>query len=272
MKLSVLMPVYNECATLSEILSRVQAVSIDKEIVVVDNCSTDGTRELLQEMLARGEAVPAGDNAHDVAASSNATSRDAAASDAAKLSNPVRVVLQETNKGKGSSVRRALAAARGEWIIVQDADLEYDPRDYQKLLNRAHKWEAAAGRRGRDVAVFGTRLSRDSEARRNQSHDAFLVGRIGLSVAFRVLYATSLSDVATCYKLMRREVAQSLSLQSDGFDLDFEIAARLRRRGVRIEEVPISYDPRGHGEGKKIRAIQDGSQALWTLLKYRCIR
>jgi glycosyltransferase involved in cell wall biosynthesis len=255
MKLSVLMPVYNECATLREILKRVRAVPIEKELVLVDNCSTDGTRELLQDMLETGEAVLA--EVDTVAAENNGT--------------VLRVILQERNKGKGSSVRRALAAARGEWIIVQDADLEYDPQDYLKLLSAAQKWEAAPGRKGQDVAVFGTRLSRGSLARRNQLQDAFLVGRIGLSVAFRVLYATSLSDVATCYKLMRRRVAQGLDLQADGFDLDFEIAARLRRRGVRIVEVPISYQPRGKGEGKKIRALQDGSRALWTLLKYRCI-
>jgi glycosyltransferase involved in cell wall biosynthesis len=257
MKLSVLMPVYNECATLREILKRVGDVPIEKEIVLVDNCSTDGTREMLQEMLARGEAVPGETIDSEVAVDHWGT--------------VVRVILQERNKGKGSSVRRALAASRGEWIIVQDADLEYDPQDYLKLLAAAQKWEAAPGRKGRDVAVFGTRLSRGSVARRNQLQDAFLLGRIGLSVAFRVLYATSLSDVATCYKLMRRRVAQSLDLQANGFDLDFEIAARLRRRGVRIVEVPISYQPRGKGEGKKIRAVQDGSRALWTLLKYRCI-
>jgi dolichol-phosphate mannosyltransferase len=257
MKLSVLMPVYNECATLREILKRVENVPIEKEIVLVDNCSTDGTRELLQEMLERGEAVPGEANAGEAAVDARGTI--------------LRVILQERNNGKGSSVRRALEAARGEWIIVQDADLEYDPQDYLKLLLAAQKWEASPGRKEQDVAVFGTRLSRGSLARRNQLQDAFLVGRIGLSVAFRVLYATSLSDVATCYKLMRRHVAQSLGLQADGFDLDFEIAARLRRRGVRIVEVPISYQPRGKGEGKKIRALQDGSRALWTLLKYRCI-
>jgi glycosyltransferase involved in cell wall biosynthesis len=165
MKLSVLMPVYNECATLREILKRVEAVPIDKEIVLVDNCSTDGTRELLQEMLVHGEAVP-GEGAPE-------------ADEASHSETALRVILQERNKGKGSSVRRALAAARGEWIIVQDADLEYDPQDYLRLLAAAQKWEASPGRTGRDVAVFGTRLSRGSLARRNQLQDAFLVGRIG---------------------------------------------------------------------------------------------
>jgi glycosyltransferase involved in cell wall biosynthesis len=132
MKLSVLMPVYNECATLREILKRVRAVPIEKELVLVDNCSTDGTRELLQDMLETGEAVLA--EVDTVDAENNGT--------------VLRVILQERNKGKGSSVRRALAAARGEWIIVQDADLEYDPQDYLKLLSAAQKWEAAPGRKG----------------------------------------------------------------------------------------------------------------------------
>jgi glycosyltransferase involved in cell wall biosynthesis len=131
MKLSVLMPVYNECATLREILKRVEAVPIDKEIVLVDNCSTDGTRELLQEMLVHGEAVP-GEGAPE-------------ADEASHSETALRVILQERNKGKGSSVRRALAAARGEWIIVQDADLEYDPQDYLRLLAAAQKWEGVAG-------------------------------------------------------------------------------------------------------------------------------
>jgi dolichol-phosphate mannosyltransferase len=250
MKLSVLMPVFNERATLSEILRQVRAVPIDKEIIVVDNCSTDGTREDLRVMLDRGEA------------------------DAEHGQGRLRVVFQTRNFGKGASVRRALSLARGEYVIVQDADLEYDPRDYVKLLAVAEKVCGIAARnsqgnsRGRD-AVFGTRLMPGTAARRGQPHTAFYYGRIGLSLLFRLLYGSSLSDVATCYKLMRREVAQSLRLCSVGFDLDFEIPAKLRRRGVRIAEVPISYQPRTELEGKKIRAVRDGLRAAWTLVKYR---
>ncbi len=281
MKLSVLMPVYNERATLGEILRRVQAVPLDKEIIVVDNCSTDGTREDLRVMLARGEA---GEAASD---------------------HPLRVVLQEQNRGKGASVRRALDLARGEWVVVQDADLEYDPRDIIKMLaaaeraaERASKRLKAKSARLHDksrnsgprrsvrrwnvrrrsagaVAVFGTRLAaqkRDGtqpcQAAQRQ-RGLFLYGRIGLSVVFRVLYGVPLSDVATCYKLMPRETARALELRGSGFDLDFEIAARLARRGVRILEVPISYQPRSRHEGKKIRAVRDGWRAVWTLLRFR---
>jgi glycosyltransferase involved in cell wall biosynthesis len=238
MKLSVLMPVYNERATLEEILRRVQAVPVDKEIVVVDNASTDGTREYLQELLKSGAA------------------------EAADGSGRLRVVLQPENGGKGSSVRRALELARGEYVIVQDADLEYDQQDYLKLLADIEK------RRGRR-AVFGTRLWPGSAVRAGQPRTAFYYGRVGLSLLFRLLYATALSDVATCYKLLPRAVAQELKLQSRGFDLDFEIAAKLRRCGVRIIEAPISYRPRTELEGKKIRAVRDGLRAAWALLKFR---
>lgn len=253
MNLSVLMPVYNESATLHEILRRLRDVPLDKEIIIVDNVSSDGTREMLQEMLERGEAIPA-DNEDSFEYSEESP-------------NLVRIAFQEVNRGKGDSVRRALKLARGEWVIVQDADLEYDPRDFEKLIHAAQKFESK--RPGERVAVFGTRLLKGSEARQNQQRGAFFYGRIGLSVLFRVLYATPLSDVATCYKLMRREVAQNLNLQSSGFDLDFEIAARLRRQRIRILEVPVFYEPRTKGEGKKIRAIQDGARAAWTLLRFR---
>lgn len=236
MKLSVLMPVYNEHATWRRALELVQAVPLDKEVIIVDNCSTDGTREALQALLESDEAT---DETGD---------------------GRLRVVLQPQNLGKGSSVRRALALARGEFVIVQDADLEYEPQDYLKLL--------AVAEQGHPV-VFGTRLLPGSEARRKQPRTSFYYGRLGLSIAFRLLYGTPLTDVATCYKLMRRELAQSLPLRGSGFELDFEIPARLRRRGVRIVEVPIAYHPRTELEGKKIRAGRDGLRAIWTLLKYR---
>ena len=253
MKLSVLLPVYNECATLREIVRRVRHVPLDKEIIIVDNASTDGTREVLLEMLASGEAVAA-ENFSDADFSSDAD-------DARRI----RIAFQSENGGKGKSVRRALELARGEFVIVQDADLEYDPQDYLKLLALAQRKDCCA--------VFGTRLGPRSAARRHQPRTAFYYGRIGLSLVFRVLYGSRLTDVATCYKLIRREVAQSLPLQSNGFDLDFEIAARLarrgRRQGQRILEAPISYAPRTELEGKKIRAFHDGWRAVWALLKYR---
>lgn len=237
--LSVLLPVWNERQTLETILERVQNVPLDKEIIVVDNVSTDGTREFLHELLERGAA---GDE-HSGAR--------------------LRVVFQSENRGKGASVRRALGLARGEWVIVQDADLEYDPQDYLKLF-------ALAQKRGL-TTVFGTRLSGAAQLK-NQPRTAFFYGRVGLSIFFRVLYGAPLSDVATCYKLLRREFAQSLDLSSNGFDLDFEIAAKVakkRKQGFRVGETPVYYKPRTEIEGKKIRVVRDGVRAAWALLKFR---
>lgn len=225
-----------------EILDRVREVDVEKEIIIVDNCSTDGTRKALQTLLEDGRA---GDESSD-----------------AKL----RVVFQEVNRGKGSSVRRALNLARGQFVIVQDADLEYDPEDYEKLL--------ALARRGYDV-VFGTRLARGTSTRAQQPRTSFYYGRLGLSLLLRLLYCVPMSDCATCYKLLRREVAQSLNLVSSGFDLDFEIAAKVARkkraRKLRFAETPISYHPRTELEGKKIRVVHDGLRAAWALLKYRFV-
>ena len=246
-----MIPVYNEQSTLREILRRVREVPIEKEIIIVDNCSTDGTRELLQTLLESGEA-------------GDADGKEA-----------FRIVLQPQNSGKGSSVRRALELARGEYVIVQDADLEYDPQDFLRLLNTAEgKTAQKPGHvnSGCDV-VFGTRLSRGSATRRDQPRTSFYYGRVGLSILLRVLYAVPISDVATCYKLLRREVAQNLKLRSSGFDLDFEIGAKVaklkRSRKIRFAEVPVSYSPRTELEGKKIRAVHDGLRAAWALLRYR---
>lgn len=242
MKLSVLMPVYNERATLGEILRRVRAVPLDLEIIVVDNCSDDGTRDDLEAMLQAGEA------------------------ELEDGLGRLRVAFQAENRGKGSSVRRALQLARGDWVIVQDADLEYDPQDFLKLLEAAEK-----PRRRAPDAIFGTRLMHGSASRQNQPRTPFFYGRLGLSLVFRLLYGRALSDVATCYKLMRLETARELQLRGSGFDLDFEMAARLARTGARWVEVPVSYQPRTELEGKKIRAGRDGVRAIWTLLKYRFV-
>lgn len=234
------MPVYNERSTLEEILRRVRELPLDLEIIVVDNVSDDGTREFLESLVQSGEA-----------GGENSDSR-------------LRVAFQRENRGKGASVRRALSLARGEWTIVQDADLEYDPNDFQKLLDLAQ--------RRRLDAVFGTRLAPGSATRRDQPRTAFFYGRVGLTLFYRVLYGAPLDDVATCYKLMRRSFALSLALKCDGFDLDFEIAAkvaRARKHGARVGQTPIRYRPRTELEGKKIRVVHDGLRAAWALVRFR---
>lgn len=242
------MPVWNERATIEPIVAQVLAAPLELELIIIDNGSDDGTRDWLRAQIDAGQAMWA--------------DRD----EPAKM----RIWFQSENRGKGASVRRALSLARGDWVIVQDADLEYDPRDYVKLLRAAERVLARQKRvkNVRDFAVFGSRLQR-AETRRAQGKGAFFWGRIGLSLGFRLLYARALSDVATCYKLLPRELAGRLNLQSEGFDLDFEIAARLIRVNAQIYEVPISYVPRSKAEGKKIRPLYDGYRAVRALLWHR---
>jgi len=230
MKLSVIMPVYNERGTVLEVLERVREVPIDKEIIIVDNCSTDGTRELLEKLDVPG----------------------------------VRVVFQAANMQKGNSVKKGIAAAAGEFLVVQDADLEYDPQDHVPMLAEAERDDV--------VAVLGSRPLGAEVRGAKLPSTMFSVGRNWITGYFRLLYGSRLTDIATCYKMMRTEVARSLDLRRDGFDLDFEIACKLTRlarlTGKRIAEVPIYYAPRSVAEGKKIR-WRDGLSALAAITQFR---
>ncbi|MBI3921521.1 MAG: glycosyltransferase family 2 protein [Armatimonadetes bacterium] len=226
MKLSVIIPVYNECELFPILLQKVREVEVDKEIIVVDNCSTDGTRDLLRELADKA----------------------------------TRIIFQPENFGKGMSVRTGIHHAKGEFLIVQDSDLEYDPQDYLKLLAEADPVEAPV--------VYGTRLS--EEANNQHARNAFYFARVHLTTLFRILYGARISDVSTCYKLIRTDIARSLNLKCAGFDLDFEISAKICKGGYEIREVPIRYRPRSVAEGKKIRP-RDGLVALYTLLKYRFV-
>ncbi len=196
--------------------------TIEREIIVVDDGSDDGTRDVLKQL---------GDST-------------------------VRVVMHEHNRGKGAAVRTGFASATGEYVLVQDADLEYDPEDWPKLLNPIL--------RGRARVVYGSRFTGE---RRNM---LFLhwVGNRFLSLVTNVLYNTTLSDMETCYKLVDRGLLDDIVLTSDRFDIEPEITAKILKRGVRIYEVPISYAGREFDEGKKI-TWHDGFAALWTLIKYR---
>jgi len=221
-KLTVVIPVYNERGTVMTVLEKVKALPVSKEIIVIDNLSTDGTRELLET-----------------------------------VSDPeIRVVLQSKNLGKGTSVKLGFAMAKGEWVIIQDADLEYEPSDILRLLEHAEK----AG----EVAVFGSRLLTGNP----QGMLAFYIGRVVLNLIFRLLFGARTTDVATCYKLVRSDIAKRLRLRCSGFDLDFELASALRRLGYNIAEVPITYRPRTIAEGKKIRPM-DGIKAIATMLRIR---
>jgi glycosyltransferase involved in cell wall biosynthesis len=219
-------PVYNERNTLVEVLRRMRAVElpdgIEKEIIVVDDGSTDGTRDVLRQL---------GDST-------------------------VRIVMLDKNQGKGAALRAGFAHATGEFVLVQDADLEYDPEDWPKLLNPVL--------RGRAQVVYGSRFTGE---RRNMLLLHWIGNRF-LSLTTNVLYNTTLSDMETCYKLLDRSLIDEMKLTSNRFDIEPEITAKILKRGIRIYEVPISYSGREFDEGKKI-TWRDGVSALWTLVKYR---
>ncbi len=230
MKLSVVMPVYNERETILEILDRVRAVEVSKEIIIVDNCSTDGTREIVEE-----------------------------------IDYPeVRKILQDRNRMKGNSVKKGIRAAGGEYTIIQDADLEYDPRDYEPLLAEAERSDV--------LAVLGSRALGAAQRCEQMPVNSFSLGRDFLNDYFNVLFGTRLTDIATCYKLAPTSFLQSLDLVSDGFDLDFELPARFvleaQRRGQQVVEVPIRYYPRSVEQGKKIRWT-DGIASLLAITRFR---
>jgi glycosyltransferase involved in cell wall biosynthesis len=226
-KLSVIVPVYNERNTVVEAIRRARAAEIplDREIIVVDDGSTDGT----------GDVLPALED------------------------STVRVVVHPENRGKGAAVRTGLAHASGDLVLIQDADLEYDPEDWSRML--------APILRGKARVVYGSRFTGE---RKNMLFWHW-VGNRFLSLVTNVLYNTTLSDVETCYKLFERRLLGGIRLTSDRFGFEVEVTAKLLRTGDRIYEVPISYAGRELDEGKKI-TWRDGFQALWLLIRFRAVK
>ncbi|MFZ0288570.1 MAG: glycosyltransferase family 2 protein [Candidatus Sulfotelmatobacter sp.] len=221
---SVIVPVYNEAAHLDELLQAIHASPVKKEIVIVDDGSTDGTREKLQAM---------------------------------PLADDVTVAFHGKNCGKGAAIRTALEYARGEYVLIQDSDLEYNPQDYPALLRPLERLESNV--------VYGVRPDRPERGLR------FFLGAKLLTHLANVLYGAGIHDEATCYKVFRRSLIAQIQLDCHRFEFCPEVTAKLCRMGEKIAEVPISYAPRSAGEGKKIRH-SDGWLAIWTLLRYRFSR
>jgi len=222
--LSVLIPVYNERDTLERLLDRVLAVPVDKEVVVVDDGSRDGTREVLQDLARR---------------------------------KPIRALYHPHNRGKGAAIRTALAEARGDIVIIQDADLEYDPEEYPRLIEPIV--------RGETKVVYGSRYMAHGN---DLPLTHFKVAVIALNLTANLLFGTRLTDEATCYKVFRADLLKSLPLKCERFEFCPEVTARVAKRGERILEVPITYHYRTRAQGKKI-GWRDALEAFLTLLRYR---
>ncbi len=227
MTLSVVIPVYNERGTVEKILARVQAVNLAEEIIIVDDGSIDGTRELLQEIVPHHKNV--------------------------------QLIVHEKNQGKGAAVRSGIEAAGGDLILIQDADLEYDPRDYPTLL--------APIKDGKADVVYGSRFLGGPHRVTMFWH---MVANKLLTLMTNLLYNSILTDMETGYKLFRSEIIKAIPLRAQRFDFEPEITAKLLKRNARIFEVPISFDPREYSEGKKI-GLKDAFQAVWVLIKYRFV-
>jgi glycosyltransferase involved in cell wall biosynthesis len=222
-KISVIIPVYNEKDTVAETIARVRAAAVDKEIVVVDDASTDGTPEIVEGLLG----------------------------------SVLRLLRQPHNQGKGAALRRGIQEVGGDVVLIQDADLEYDPADYPALL--------APIESGKADVVYGTRAPEFRGMR--FPHRVF--NWVAAHLA-NLLYRANITDEATCYKVFRTAIIKDIPLKCDRFEFCPEVTAKVCKRGIRIHEVPVSYEARSVGAGKKIR-WWDGVEALWTLVKYRFI-
>ena len=226
MKLSVIIPIYNEIESIQEIVIRVNETKLAWELLLVDDGSTDGTRDLLKEMDGK-------DN--------------------------VRVILKEKNEGKGSAVTIGMHEAQGDILLIQDADLEYDPRDYPTLLKPLEEGIA-------DV-VYGSRFLGGP---RRVAMFWHMVANYLLTFMTNILYNTILSDMETGYKVFRKEVVKGMVIRAKRFDFEPEFTAKILKRKYRIFEVPISFNPRDYSQGKKIK-LKDAFEAVWTLLKFRFV-
>ena len=218
MKLSVIIPIYNEAATCSLLIEKVKSVPIQKQVIVVDDCSTDGSGVILKEI------------------------------------DDIELIQHQVNRGKGSAVQSALPHVKGDFVVLQDGDLEYNPADYEKMLSQLENDSA-------DVVNGSRWLGKTSPLSYHTIGNRFITWFANL------VTGAALTDMASCYKMMPAEIFHSLDIRSAGFGLEAEITAKVFKKKLRVIEVPISYDRRTKSEGKKLR-LTDGLIACWTLLKY----
>jgi dolichol-phosphate mannosyltransferase len=234
-KLSIIIPVYNEEKTVAKLLKKLLSVKFpvqSVEYIIIDDGSTDSTNLKIKSLEIK----------------------------------KIKLLEHKENMGKGVAVKTGLKKATGDYVIIQDADLEYDPKDILKLLEPVQK--------GTAKVVYGTRLKRLPNFKRDERTPRFLlqyIGNKGLSLATSILYQHWITDMECCYKLFPRDALKNVQLQAKGFEFEPEITAKLLRSGYKIFEIAISTNPRGYGEGKKLRPFRDGSKALLTLLKYRFV-
>jgi len=227
MKLSIIIPVFNEKNTVAELLKKVEAadLGVEKEIIIVDDFSTDGTREILKSYETK-----------------------------------YKIIYHEKNRGKGRALRTGFAKATGDTVVVQDADLEYDPNDFKAMVAKMASCNAQV--------VYGSRRLNHSYFKSRHSGHIFAIGGIVLSWLTNLLYGIKITDEPTCYKMFKLDLLKSIDLECERFEFCPEITAKIAKRGIKIFEVPINYYPRHKNEGKKIN-FKDAVEAAWTLLKYR---
>ncbi|MBU0533656.1 MAG: glycosyltransferase family 2 protein [Candidatus Omnitrophica bacterium] len=226
MRLSVIIPTFNELGTIEEVINRVQQVSAQKEIIIVDDGSTDGTKKILKSF---------------------------------NMDN-ITVIYHNRNMGKGQAIRTALPVTTGDIIIIQDADLEYNPEEYLKLIEPIEK--------GKTEVVYGSRILDGKFKSVSFQNFIFYLGGKSLSMLTNFLYRANITDEPTCYKVFKSDILKSLNLKCKGFEFCPEVTAKILRQGIKIHEVPISCNPRTIKEGKKIR-LKDWFVAIWILIKYR---